>query len=529
MHIKNTFLWIFLLILISTIKAFAQISPGELSKVHSHLEGMTKCTQCHILGAKVSNDKCLACHTEIKERIDLKKGYHSSTLVNGKECASCHNDHHGKNFQIVRFDALKFQHNLTGYVLEGAHSRKKCVDCHNSAKIVNPKIKAKSFTYLGLKTECLSCHIDYHQKSLPVACLNCHGQETFKPALKFKHESTKFPLIGKHQGVECSKCHKVETKEGKKFQRFAGVEFDNCTNCHTDPHNNQFGQNCRQCHNESSFQALKSIGNFDHNKTGFKLEGKHVIVSCKACHKAKFTDPVKHEKCANCHSDYHKNQFAQSGISPDCNKCHSVKGFTLNSYTIEQHNQSSFRLQGAHQAVPCFDCHKKTEKWNFRGIGKNCVDCHKNIHKSLISAKYYPEENCTICHSDKRWNEIKFDHSKTDFKLIGAHVITPCKSCHFPKNELGKEVQKFSGIKKTCTNCHIDHHFKQFEKNGITDCTECHGAENWKDSKFDHNRTAFKLDGKHLNVACAKCHKADKNEQYIVYKLKSSKCEACHL
>jgi hypothetical protein len=41
-----------------------QISPGDLSEGHSHLEGMSNCTQCHTLGAKVSNEKCLACRQD---------------------------------------------------------------------------------------------------------------------------------------------------------------------------------------------------------------------------------------------------------------------------------------------------------------------------------------------------------------------------------------------------------------------------------------------------------------------------------
>ena len=75
-----------------------------------------------------------------------------------------------------------------------------------------------------------------------------------------------------------------------------------------------------------------------------------------------------------------------------------------------------------------------------------------------------------------------------------------------------------------------DKHFKQFEKNGITNCTDCHGTENWKASKFNHNNTAFKLDGKHINVACAKCHKPQQEGSnfYVKYKLKEFKCESCH-
>jgi len=527
MRTKNIFFGI-LLIFIFSASSFAQISPGELAKVHSHLEGMSKCTQCHTLGDKVSNEKCLACHSEIKERIDKKKGYHSSTAVKGKECASCHNDHHGKNFQIVKFETNTFDHNLTGFKLEGKHNKKKCVDCHDAKFITDSKIKSKTFTYLGLKTECLTCHEDYHQKTLSNSCANCHDNTAFKPAPKFNHTNSKFPLIGKHQTVECLKCHKADTQNGKKFQHFTGIEHSKCTNCHKDVHENKFGQNCAQCHTETSFQTIKGTSKFDHSKTNYKLEDKHINVNCKSCHKKKYTDPLKHDKCNDCHIDYHKNQFAQAGVLPDCVKCHTTKGFSPSLYTIEQHNESKFKLQNSHLATPCFDCHKKTENWSFREIGTLCADCHANVHKSAISAKYYPDNSCHSCHSDTKWFNIKFDHKLTEFELLGKHATTSCRQCHYKKEASGIEVQQFAGLKKVCVNCHTDKHFAQFDLNGTTDCNRCHGNDNWKAEKFNHNNAAFKLDGKHQNVACIKCHKPVENQKYILYKIKEYKCESCH-
>ena len=318
--------------------------------------------------------------------------------------------------------------------------------------------------------------------------------------------------------------------EGKKFQEFRGIQYSNCTSCHKDPHQNQFGQNCRQCHSEESFQVVKGINNFDHNKTTFKLDGKHFTVNCKACHISKFTDPLKHDHCTDCHKDYHNNQFVNSGISPDCSQCHSVKGFALFSYTVDQHNKSTFPLKGAHLAIPCYDCHKKKEKWNFREIGNNCIDCHKDIHQTFIQTKYYPGANCIICHTENRWSDVTFDHSKTEFNLAGAHTRQECQACHFTRDINGNSQQKFSGLSKDCSNCHHDNHYKQFEKNGITNCEACHDSENWKASKFDHNRAAFKLDGQHSNVSCVKCHKTlqEGSTIFVKYKLKEYKCESCH-
>ena len=519
-----------LIVLFSVVDVTAQISPGDLSNPHSHLEGISNCTHCHILGNKGSGDKCLACHSEILSRINLQKGYHSSVDVKGKQCFVCHSEHNGKNFQLIRFDVAKFDHNLTGYSLSVPHAKQECKECHNPEFITDPKLKAKKSTYMGVNQECLTCHTDYHMRTLSSSCLNCHNPDSFLPASKFNHNNTKFQLAGKHKSVECMKCHKIEMIDGKKFQQFRGIQYSNCTSCHKDPHQNQFGQNCRQCHSEESFRIVSGIRNFDHNKTNFKLEDKHLIVNCKTCHKTKFTDPLKHDRCTDCHPDYHNKQFVKNGIAPDCSQCHSVKGFTLFSFTPEDHNLGRFPLQGAHTAIPCYECHKKQDKWNFRMTGINCKDCHEDIHQSFIQTKYYPEANCKTCHTENRWTDISYDHTKTDFNLTGAHAGKDCRECHFKKSSDGIIRQQFSGLSASCSGCHKDNHFNQFEKNGKTECNECHDTGNWKASEFNHDKTAFKLDGKHVNVACKECHKSQQEGSniYVKYKLKEFKCESCH-
>lgn len=391
---------------------------------------------------------------------------------------------------------------------------------------------------MGVGTGCLNCHVDYHMKTLSSDCLSCHNPDAFKPATNFNHDRAKFKLSGKHKEVDCLKCHKVEMADGKKFQQFTGVKFSSCTNCHKDPHQNRFGQICNQCHSEESFKIQKGLEKFDHNKTHYKLEEKHLTVNCKACHKTNFTDPIKFGKCTDCHADYHKSQFTKNGIAPDCTPCHTVKGFNYFNYTFEQHNSGNFPLHGSHIAVPCTECHKKQKEWSFKGLGLTCQDCHTDIHKAFIESKFYPAANCTICHNDGGWNNVSFDHSKTDFALTGAHSKQICRACHMTldssgvilRDSKGNMLQKFSGFSKGCFDCHTDNHFKQFDKNGITTCTDCHQTDNWKATKFDHNKTAFKLDGKHVNVPCAKCHKPQKKGSgfYVVYKIKEFKCESCH-
>lgn len=537
MNIKPAYFFsLALLAMLAGIPVLAQLSPGELSKVHAHLEGLSNCTKCHILGKKVSNQKCLDCHTELKSRIAANKGYHSSPEIKGKECVVCHSDHHGLNFQIIRFAAEKFNHDLTGFRLTGAHAKKECGDCHKTDFIKDAAVKKKNFTYLGLEPSCLACHADYHQQTLSTRCSDCHGADAFKPAVNFDHGRAKFQLVGRHRDVPCISCHRTIIKNEQKFQEFKGVRFGNCTDCHKDVHNNKFGQNCTQCHTEQSFSSIKGVKDFDHDKTDFRLEGKHRGVVCSACHKTKYTNALKYGRCSDCHADYHKSQFARNGLSPDCSQCHTVNGFSEFTFTLEQHNKSVFQLKGAHLATPCFACHKrntvKTDTaWNFREIGKRCADCHENLHKNFISEKFFPEASCDSCHKEARWSEINFDHRKTSFELTGSHATKGCRDCHFRKDAGGTVLQKFSGLSANCADCHKDVHAKQFDRNGLTDCGRCHDPLAFRPAaKFDHNKTLFPLDGKHKDVACAKCHKAttENGVVFILYKIKEFKCENCH-
>lgn len=527
-YLKNIILITVLYLL--AVNAVAQLSPGELTRAHAHLEGLTNCTKCHVLGEKETTSKCLECHREIKNLISQKKGYHASAEVAGKRCAECHGEHFGRDFKMVRFDDKKFDHKITGYKLEGKHAEIKCADCHKNEFIKTKISQKKGDSYLGLSTECLSCHADFHQNTLSKNCTSCHNLNAFRPAPLFNHAKTKFVLTGKHQTVSCEKCHKIEQVNGQKFQQFSGVAFASCTNCHEDIHKNKFGNDCLKCHTVFSFHEVKSLGTFNHEKTDFPLRGKHITVDCKKCHKTSVTQPVKHNFCTDCHADFHEKQFLKNGKSPDCDECHLVEGFSPSTFGYEKHNRLNFKLEGAHLATPCFTCHKKTEKWNFAKMGSRCIDCHENFHQNFIGAKYIPDGDCKKCHAVNSWNEISFDHNFTGYALEGKHASVSCRKCHFKTDANNKQLQQFNWGNQECTNCHTDIHFEQFKQNGKTDCVRCHTNNSWKAEKFDHNTARFKLDGKHEGLACAKCHKPKDAmlKSSVVYKFKDISCASCH-
>jgi hypothetical protein len=530
--ISNLFFITISLVVIMSFNIQAQISPGDLTTAHAKYEGLSNCTKCHVLGKQIVNSKCLDCHTEIKQLISSGQGYHSGNDVKNKNCWSCHSEHHGRGFRIIVFNPDKFDHNKSGYRLVAKHSQIKCAECHQTKFIPNSLFRKRQGTYLGLNADCTSCHEDVHQNTLGKNCASCHNSLKFKPAALFNHDNAKFKLAGAHKKVDCIKCHLKEKTNGKDFQKFVNLQFKNCTPCHQDVHKGDFGNNCEKCHNTESFKTV-SKNSFDHNKTRYPLEGAHISVICADCHGKNLLFKPKFAKCTDCHKDAHFGEFTVNNILRDCKECHTLEGFNASLYTIDEHNKIRFQLTGAHLAVDCKLCHYKgkSKEWHFKNIGYKCVECHENIHGAELTESFMPDNNCLSCHTVENWKKISFDHNKTEFKLSGKHNSASCGDCHDQKTTAEKISFRFVSLKNTnCTKCHRDIHLGQFADGTNPVCEKCHGFDNWRAVKFDHERTQFSLRGAHEKVPCSDCHKkAEINgNEFIKYKLEDFKCAVCH-
>ncbi len=193
----------------------------------------------------------------------------------------------------------------------------------------------------------------------------------------------------------------------------------------------------------------------------------------------------------------------------------------------------------------CLKCHESGQ-----GVpDSKCLACHKEI-KAFVEKKSgfhgTLKEACIKCHSDHKertfdstkFDEKKFDHTKTAFSLTGKHGNIKCIECH--KVERGiKRVRphdtKYLGAAATCRTCHQKNDI-HFYKNDWAkkDCNSCHGVESWKkDIKFNHkDDTKYDLVGKHAEISCKLCHNPDKLKPTVsIYKwpsLEKSKCLSCH-
>ncbi len=539
------------LLLLLSIPAFAQLSPGKLHQSHADLEGLENCSNCHQFKRKISADNCLDCHTILNNRIASGKGLHANNEYN--ECEKCHIEHQGRDYDLVYWPDGKdnFKHELTGYHLEDKHSQLNCSQCHQSKNITNKalfleKNKDLNKTLLGLDQDCLSCHMDEHRSQFTQECTNCHTMEGWKPANKFNHQNTNFILTGKHQQVDCGKCHPQVTdnkyNNHPSFSKYTHLEYQNCVNCHQDVHNNKFGPNCESCHNTAGWKTVNR-NQFDHNRTSFPLKGKHITTACEQCHLPGM--PIKinqYDRCVDCHTDYHKNQFTKIEHIGNCEQCHTEQGFTPALFTIEKHNSLNFHLEGSHKAVPCIACHKKTntgtdyETIQFYYPDKKCSSCHKDPHNGQVN-KFTTKQGCEACHSVASWYTINFDHNQTKFALEGRHKNVSCVQCHVEEDLSNYKTYAFVNLASDCQSCHNDVHLGQFREDRLVDgknhtnCDRCHTPANWIAEKFEHNRDAsFKLDGAHQSVPCNDCHKelSLKGNNFRLYKPLRSDCKFCH-
>src|SRR5450432_463826 len=201
--------------------AYAQFSPGPLSKAHTKLDGPTHCASCHVGGGGEGKLKCTGCHVEIKQRLAANPGLHPSLMGpmasitrRDDQCARCHSEHNGAQFVPIRWDVSldEFDHRKAGYPLEGGHAGLKCGRCHTPDRI--PAAARKTIlmkdlrrTYLGLGKACLTCHQDQHRGQLGDQCERCHTAAKWKDVTRFDHSTAKFKLTGSPVGTECSKCH----------------------------------------------------------------------------------------------------------------------------------------------------------------------------------------------------------------------------------------------------------------------------------------------------------------------------------
>ncbi len=462
--------------------------PGKVIQGHAKLE--SDCGNCHKQFDKAAQSGlCKGCHKEIAKDIAEKHGFHGK-IEEDKPCKDCHTEHKGRDARISKVDTSSFDHNKqTNFELKGGHLKSKvqCKDCHVAGK-----------KYREAPTNCFGCHErnDKHKGRFGKDCQNCHDETSWKH-IRFDHNKSDFPLLGKHADVKCEACH-----IGNKFK---GTPKE-CYACHkkddAKAHHGKYGQKCEKCHSEKGWKDIR----FDHAKeTRFPLLGKHEPLKCTECHKGDLLKDKLQMACVSCHKK-EDTKAHQGKYGPKCESCHTERGWK--EIIFDHGKQTKFPLLGKHEGLKCTQCHKGDLHKD--KLKTDCYSCHQKDDKH----KGQEGRKCEACHNEKTWKKSDFDHRMARFPLTGKHLLVECKKCHV--------TDAFRDAKSDCYSCHEK---KDVHKRRLgTDCAYCHNTRDWRDWDFDHDKTGFKLDGKHKDLKCIECHTNPVSNKITL----GAGCATCH-
>lgn len=419
----------------------------------THLD--VDCESCHFewTFVPIDHELCIDCH-ENPHRASFKE----------QKCETCHPSPRG-------WSVANFNHDRTGYLLRGEHTKVACRTCHGDD------------TTAPLKhATCEDCHRDVHRGQFaPRKCDECHAIDIPRFEIpNFDHNRTDFPLVGNHETVRCDDCH-----TGGAGAKYNELPHDDCDVCHTDAHSGKYEPTrCAACHTPEGFL----VKFFSHDNTAFPHTGQHVGLDCPKCHVPGRWNGIPHDSCNDCHSARNPHQ----GYAADaCTNCHVTTGFA--DMVFPHAKFTHFDLAPAHTTNECVSCHGKITR--FEKLDPSCANCHRDD-----TPWGHYEGDCGDCHRAQSWSPGGLgtnDHSVTGFALHGTHALTPCESCHADGDARGL-------ANPDCVSCHAadDPHRHML---GDT-CSDCHSDTNWFRTRWRHDWTGWPLRGSHKLAPCNDCH-----------------------
>jgi hypothetical protein len=340
--------------------------------------------------------------------------------------------------------------------------------------------------------------------SYGIPCGTCHtaaSWKTLKKDIRFDHALTGYALVGRHASATCGRCHaKIAFKDLTTA----------CVQCHADRHAGEFGDRCQDCHQPTAWRN-PSAEVARHQLTRFPLFGAHQQLPCESCHTQQLDQQFRATPadCFACHEGDYRSvvepNHAAGGFSHACMECHDPARWTPVRF---DHDNTNFRLTGAHRRIECARCH---EGGRYAGLPLTCDGCHAETYHATTRPNHAVvgfAMQCADCHSTQAWQPVErmpanIDHAKTGFPLVGRHEQVTCEQCHVGGT--------FTGTPNTCIACHMKdyaattnppHQAGSFD----TNCLACHAMTGWRPATFDHAKTQFPLVGAHAAQPCQSCH-----------------------
>ncbi len=258
-----------------------------------------------------------------------------------------------------------------------------------------------------------------------------------------------------------------------------------------------------------------------HDNTNFPLVGRHRTTECSDCHLQGVMAGTP-RTCEQCHWVRRQDDRYQLALGMHCEECHTAQGWTrVISGAWDHELMTGFRLQGAHRAADCSECHGSS---GFQAISSSCSTCHLEDHQQAREPDHvaagFPTD-CEFCHtSQSAWQgALQFEHSI--FPLTGQHKTADCSECHIDGG--------FFGTPTGCSDCHIDDYRQTTNPNHQqaqfpTDCETCHAsnANTWRGATTLEEHASFPLRGLHRTADCGDCHASGRYEGL------HEDCVSCH-
>ena len=440
--------------------------PAVSSEFQNHADFESACERCHQPLQAIQASLCLDCHTQVANQVNANSGTHAR-IIDRDQCANCHPDHRGRDFDLLSLGFQRFDHNATNFDL--IHHQVSfdsqplnCQSCHSEGQFNSNFVS------------CDECHLannpifmTNHQENFGQDCLACH--DGLDSMATFDHSvNTEFPLLGDHQVLICSGCHKTGDFQNTTIE---------CAGCHQEPplHQGLFDMNCAACHTPADWSPVSfEETNFSHQtSTRFSL-AHHALdysgtpLTCDTCHTGENWTSAP-QICLDCHLEEGSSKFNQhvSEFGTRCLDCHDgidrMREFDHENYFI---------LDGNHASVACGTCHKE-QVWV--DTNSACISCHEDpeLHFGVFG------QQCQYCHIAEGW--VPAPLRRHPFPLDhGTETASTCETCH---------QDTYSNY--SCYSCH-EHNQEEIEsghaaegipREKVDSCFTCHSNGEIEESR----------------------------------------------
>lgn len=249
---------------------------------------------------------------------------------------------------------------------------------------------------------------------------------------------------------------------------------------------------CSACHTPDGWAmpgGSSGEGGFDHARTGFPLNGRHLAAGCTDCHAAR--RQVRRD-CVSCHTDQHEGRLGQ-----DCSRCHDSIAWSSTD-ALEAHRLTRMPLTGMHAIAACTDCHRRNGSRAYTAVPATCISCHETdyrrpdvhpAHDGSAGAAPFSRQ-CETCHRTSGWSPAIVDPSMLGGASMGLGEAAP------PSHELRFPIRTGAHLGAPCASCHENPRVPQAVR-----CVGCH-AHSPARLRADHRTVPADPDGR----ACLACH-----------------------